>query len=57
MNHEIAEANRIKLINICKAYQTARPILNIAKKILFFKPKWAAVIGFLIVTLDEICET
>lgn len=63
MNKETYESNRLaleaarfKLLNICKAYTTAKPVLLLAKKILFFKPKRAAVIGLLIATLDEICD-
>ncbi len=63
MNDDIFNANlrelevtRAKLFNICGAYQKAKPALKLVKGILFFKPKWAAVIGLLITTLDEICD-
>lgn len=46
-----------KLFNICSAYTKAKPVLKLVKSILFFKPKWAAVIGLLITTMDEICNT
>jgi hypothetical protein len=51
------EATRAKLFNICGVYQKAKPVLKFAKTVLFFKPKWAAVIGLFITTLDEICNS
>jgi len=55
-NLQELETTRAKLFNICKVYTTAKPVLLIAKKILFFKPKWQTVIGLLITTMDEICN-
>jgi len=64
MNNEIFNANlreleatRAKLFNICGLYQKVKPVLKLVKTVLFFKPKLAAVIGLLITTLDEICDT
>lgn len=56
MNNDITEMYRLKLGNICKVYKPVRPVLTIAQKILFFKPKLAAVIGLLIAALDECCD-
>ena len=63
MNKEIYESNkaeldyaRAKLFRICDVYKKSKHGLELAKKILFFKPKWAAVIGLLIAALDEICD-
>lgn len=50
-------ATKAKLFNICTVYKKARPVLTLAKKILFFKPKLSALIGLLIETLDTICES
>lgn len=51
------EVVRAKLFNICSVYKKARHGIVLVQKILFFKPKLAAVIGLLITTLDEICES
>lgn len=63
MNKEIFESNKqalevahAKLFNICSLYTKVKPVLKLAKGLLFFKPKWAALITLLITTLDEICN-
>ena len=42
--------------DICKTYNDVRPILVFAKGILFFKPKWQAVIQSLIAAMDNNCN-
>jgi len=42
--------------NFCEIYKIARPILFFAKSILFFKPKWQAVLTALIANLDSGCQ-
>lgn len=55
-NLQQLEVARTKLFNICELYKKAKPVLKFAKGVLFFKPKWASMIGLLITTLDEICN-
>lgn len=44
-----------KLGSVCEVYQKVRPVILFAKGLLFFKPKWQAVIQQLIDSLDLIC--
>lgn len=44
-----------KLWNICKYYRAVRPVLKIAKGLLFFKPKWQNVITLFMNVLDGVC--
>ncbi len=42
-------------LDICGTYKTVRPILVFAKGLLFFKPKWQAILQLLIDALDKQC--
>lgn len=52
---EAANIAQKRLLNICGLYRKIRPVLIVAKKVLFFKPKLSKTIGDLIVLLDESC--
>lgn len=41
--------------NLCEAYRVARPILKLARALLFWKPKWQNVLDILINTMDQEC--
>lgn len=42
-------------INLCQVYTMARPVLSIARGLLFFKPTWQNVITGLMTNLDTQC--
>lgn len=46
---------QLKLFNICGVYKKIRPIIKFARTLLFWKPKWQAVIDEFIVVCDTIC--
>lgn len=45
----------MKAINICNVYRAARPVIMFAKALLFWKPKWQAVVTALVEQLDITC--
>jgi hypothetical protein len=49
--------NNLKALNLCQIYTIARPILQLAKSILFFNTTWQSVIGAVIAALDTECPT
>ncbi len=48
-------AQALQLFNICNVYQKAKPVLKLARALLFWKPKWQAVIDELESVADGIC--
>lgn len=49
------DANSLKLFNICGTYQKVRPIIKFVRAMLFFRPKWQAVIDEFMAVTDGIC--
>lgn len=64
-SHEAAEVvdtasfseQQLKLFNICSAYQKVRPVIKFVRGLLFWKPKWQAVIDQFLAVTDGICPT
>ncbi len=52
---EAANLAQKRLLNICGLYRKIKPVLTVAKKVLFFRPKLSKTIGDLIALLDESC--
>lgn len=48
-------AQELKLFNVCSIYKKIRPIIKFARTLLFWKPKWQAVIDEFIAVCDGIC--
>lgn len=48
-------AQELKLFNICAAYQKVRPVIKFVRGMLFWKPKWQAVIDTFLTVTDGIC--
>ena len=44
-----------KLLDICAIWKGVRPIVKVARALLFWKPKWQAVLDQLITSLDATC--
>jgi hypothetical protein len=42
-------------LDLCKIYKTVRPILEFAKLLLFFRPKWQAVLQSFLDAADKMC--
>jgi hypothetical protein len=42
-------------LDLCKTYNTVRPILVFVKALLFFRPAWQAVLQAFIDTADKMC--
>ena len=53
--NEGMNAQALQLFSICAAWQKVRPIVNFAKAMLFWKPKWQAVITEFEGVADGIC--
>lgn len=47
-------ATALKIPDISAIYFVVRPVLEVAKAIFFFKPKWQDAIGKLIAALDSL---
>ena len=49
------DEQQLKLFNICTAYQKVRPIIKFVRGLLFWKPKWQAVVDEFVAAADGIC--
>lgn len=49
------DASSMDTTKFCVIYTGAKPILNLAKNLLFFKPKWQTILKAFIAGLDTIC--
>lgn len=45
-----------KMLNLCSIWTGVKPVIRFARALLFWKPKWQAVIDQLITSLDEACS-
>lgn len=50
------ENNAVLETDFCSVYTIARPILELVKNVLFFKPKWQKMLDILIKGLDGNCN-
>ena len=47
---------QFKLFDICQVWQKVRPIIRFARGLLFWKPKWQAIIDEAMAALDVSCD-
>lgn len=46
----------LRVFNLCGIWQKVRPIIKFAKKLLFFKPLWQAVVEEFVDICDGLCN-
>jgi hypothetical protein len=45
-----------KSFDLCTTYKTVKPVIEFAKLLLFFKPKWQQAIGNFVAVMDKNCS-
>lgn len=57
-NHleKVAGLDAGKLPNLCTVWSGVKPVIKFARALLFWKPKWQAVIDQFITSLDAACN-
>lgn len=54
--NEVATKDGATGLDLCTAYKAVRPVLEFAKLLLFFKPKWQIVLANFILVNDSLCN-